>query len=236
MKHFLINHIEKSNQFRSAPFWAWNSKLEPEEIRRQIRIMHQMHMGGFFMHSRAGLATQYLGKEYFECVNAAIDEAKKLNMHASLYDEDRWPSGAAGGLATKDKRYRMQYLEEYDLSSPIIGEKNDYILLNVFALHIDKDGNVIEYKKAVSNETLPPNWVLKQYVSRIADNQENYNGAAYLDTTDKDSVENFIKSTHEKYYQECGDKFGKSVKYFFTDEPKSKRGKKHEISNFSCRS
>ena len=140
-------------------------------------------------------------------------------MHASLYDEDRWPSGAAGGLATKDKRYRMQYLEEYDLSSPIIGEKNDYILLNVFALHIDKDGNVIEYKKAVSNETLPPNWVLKQYVSRIADNQENYNGAAYLDTTDKESVENFIKSTHEKYYQECGDKFGKSVKYFFTDEP-----------------
>ena len=31
-------------------------------------------------------------------------------MKAWLYDEDRWPSGAAGGIVTRDKRYRMRYL------------------------------------------------------------------------------------------------------------------------------
>ena len=45
------------NDYRGAPFWAWNGKLEPDELRRQIRIMHRMGLGGFFMHSRVGLDT-----------------------------------------------------------------------------------------------------------------------------------------------------------------------------------
>ncbi|HPO52754.1 MAG TPA: hypothetical protein PK165_07990, partial [bacterium] len=96
--------------YRGAPFWAWNGKLEPEELTRQIRIMYQMGLGGFFMHSRVGLDTAYLSKEWFECINACADEAEKLGMLAYLYDEDRWPSGAAGGLVTKNPEYRMRYL------------------------------------------------------------------------------------------------------------------------------
>ena len=46
--------------WRGKPFWAWNGKLEPEELRRQIRVMRRMGMGGFFMHARVGLATPYL--------------------------------------------------------------------------------------------------------------------------------------------------------------------------------
>ena len=72
-------------EFRGAPFWAWNGKLAPEEVRRQIRIMHDMKMGGFFMHSRAGLATEYLGKEWFDCVRAAVDEARSLGMKAASW-------------------------------------------------------------------------------------------------------------------------------------------------------
>ena len=42
---------------RGKPFWAWNGKLEPDELRRQIRLMQRMGLGGFFMHSRVGLDT-----------------------------------------------------------------------------------------------------------------------------------------------------------------------------------
>ncbi len=31
-------------------------------------------------------------------------------MLAYLYDEDRWPSGAAGGLVTKNLKYGIRYL------------------------------------------------------------------------------------------------------------------------------
>ena len=47
------------SQYRSAPFWSWNDDLEPEELSRQIRDMQQQGMGGFFMHSREGLETEY---------------------------------------------------------------------------------------------------------------------------------------------------------------------------------
>ncbi|MBR6374223.1 MAG: hypothetical protein IKS20_13675, partial [Victivallales bacterium] len=97
-------------EFRAAPFWAWNAKLEPAELRRQIRLMKKMGLGGFFMHSRVGLDTEYLGKDWFKCIRACIDEAKKNGMNAWLYDEDRWPSGAAGGLVTKDDRYKEKKL------------------------------------------------------------------------------------------------------------------------------
>ena len=32
--------------YRDTPIWAWNCKLDPEELNRQIRIFRQMGMGG----------------------------------------------------------------------------------------------------------------------------------------------------------------------------------------------
>ena len=96
-KKFLAQFKHPTSEFRGAPFWAWNGKLDPEELRKQVRIMHRMGLGGFFMHSRVGLNTPYLGPEWMKCVDACVDEAEKLDMQAWLYDEDRWPSGAAGG-------------------------------------------------------------------------------------------------------------------------------------------
>jgi len=45
-----------SSRYRGKPFWAWNGKLEPEELRRQIRqvvedpekFLHQARQRGFF--------------------------------------------------------------------------------------------------------------------------------------------------------------------------------------------
>ena len=34
---------------RPVPFWSWNDKLEPGELRRQIGAMQNAGMGGFFM-------------------------------------------------------------------------------------------------------------------------------------------------------------------------------------------
>ena len=44
-------------EFRGAPFWAWNSKLEIPELLRQIRHLKRMGFGGFVMHARVGLNT-----------------------------------------------------------------------------------------------------------------------------------------------------------------------------------
>ncbi len=220
MKKLNFKNLGSDPIYRSAPFWAWNSVIEPDEVRRQIRIMHDMHMGGFFIHSRAGLATEYLGKEWFKCVKAAVDEAEKLNMYANLYDEDRWPSGIAGGAITQEKKFRMRYLEFYDAAAPLPCAAEDITLNKVYILTLSEHGEVIAYRKAgEAPEAVAPQEKLVRLIVRIAPSSENYNNGSYLDTTDPDAVRAFIDSTYEKYFSEFGKKFGKSIPYFFTDEP-----------------
>ena len=96
------------DQYRGLPFWCWNGKLDKAEVVRQVHILKDMGFRGFFMHSRTGLETEYLGQEWFEIVTTAAQEAKKLGMTAWLYDEDRWPSGTCGGTVTFAKENRMR--------------------------------------------------------------------------------------------------------------------------------
>ena len=90
-----FKHVDK--KYRPIPFWSWNEKLDTEETKRQIRIMDEAGIGGYFMHARGGLATEYMGEEWFENVAASIEEGDKLGMHSWAYDENGWPSGFGGG-------------------------------------------------------------------------------------------------------------------------------------------
>ena len=64
-------------EHRAKPFWSWNGELTTEELMRQIDVLEDMGFGGFFMHSRTGLQTEYLGEDWFRLTNECADEAKK---------------------------------------------------------------------------------------------------------------------------------------------------------------
>ena len=93
---FSISGVDGAS-WRPMPFWSWNDKLEPEELCRQVRRMKEGGYGGFFMHARGGLGTEYMGEAYMACVEACVREATRLGMEAWLYDENGWPSGFGGG-------------------------------------------------------------------------------------------------------------------------------------------
>lgn len=99
------------NEYCPIPFWSWNEKLDTAESRRQVGLMDDVGIGGFFMHARGGLQTEYMGKEWFENVSASVDEANKRGMHAWAYDENGWPSGFGGGKVNgKGLKYQQKYL------------------------------------------------------------------------------------------------------------------------------
>ncbi len=103
------------NKYRPVPFWSWNEKLETEETKRQVREMEQVGIGGFFMHARGGLQTEYMGEEWFDNVEAAIEEAEQQQMFPWAYDENGWPSGFGAGVVNGlGLEYQQKYLRMED--------------------------------------------------------------------------------------------------------------------------
>jgi hypothetical protein len=206
--------------FRGQPFWAWNGALEPAELRRQVRLMKRMGLGGFFMHSRVGLDTPYLKDEWFRCVEACIDEAQKQGMLAWMYDEDRWPSGAAGGLVTKDLRWRRRSLAMSELASPAeLKWTADVVAAFTARLKESLAFNVTQVprgRKPVSVASGERILVFRVAVDRPS---SQYNDATYLDTLNPSGVKRFIAVTHEAYRHAVGRHFGGVVPGIFTDEP-----------------
>lgn len=197
-----------------APFWAWNGKLEPEILKEQIHTFKEMGFGGFYMHSRTGLATEYLSEEWFKNIDFCISEAEKIGLLAYLYDEDRWPSGAAGGIVTADDRFKSRRLYCTTESEVENGK-----LLAVFAVTFndDKISSIRRIKDDVM-QTYDDEKVYYFY-QIFANTAAWYNNGTYLNTLDPEAVRRFVEVTHKEYAQRYGDKFSKSIPAIFTDEP-----------------
>ncbi|MBQ8164792.1 MAG: hypothetical protein IJZ94_03140 [Clostridia bacterium] len=203
MKKFL-NHVdEHAIEYGSLPFWSWNDKLDPKELRRQINVMKDLQMNGFFMHARAGLETEYLSDEWYECINACIDEAEKLGMEAWSYDENGFPSGFGGGKVLEDRANWATYIV-HEISKEFPTESNqDKVLLAVYVMKDNKISRVTEacdaYEYIAVYQKFDP---------------------SYVDTTDAEITKKFIEVTHEDYKKHIdASSFGKSMPGFFTDEP-----------------
>ncbi len=200
-----------SATYRGAPFWSWNSKLEPERLQRQIEIMHEGGMGGFFMHSRYGLKTPYLSEEWFECVGVCLEKARQLEMKAYLYDEDRWPSGPAGGFVTREHpELRLKYL----VGGPKGAVEAEGAPLAAFQVELDDEGRLLGYAPCSPDD----DGALVFFVQ--SDKPTGWtNDGGYIDTMSHEPVREFLRVTHEQYYERFGEDFGGLVPAIFTDEP-----------------
>ena len=203
-------------EYRAAPFWAWNSKLEAEELCRQIDTFREMGLGGFHMHVRTGLENKYLSDEFMGLVRSCVDHAKRCDMLAWLYDEDRWPSGAAGGIVTTDRKYRERYIC-FTANENYTPAADDFKLLATFDIRLGEDKGLASYKKlADGEEALGARW---QVWCEVSPDQPWYNGQGALDVLSPAAVKKFIEVTHDRYKETVGDEFGKTVPAIFTDEP-----------------
>lgn len=201
-----------SREYRAVPFWAWNNKLDAEELCNQIEVLKKMGFGGVNIHSRTGMATKYLSDEFFKCVEACILKAESEDMNTWLYDEDRWPSGSAGGLVTKEHKFRERFL--YISKNP-----PDVKPIAVYDIELNKDGTLKRSRRISVNDNAKG---IKIYASiKIAEDSPWYNNQAYLNTIDPESVKKFIEVTYVEYFNKVGSYFGKEIPAIFTDEPHS---------------
>ena len=205
------------NAYREIPFWSWNDILEPDELRRQIELIQQGGWGGFFMHARIGLRTAYMGKQWMAAVRASVAAARDLGIDAWMYDEDKWPSGFAGGLSTAPRAdFRAQYLIAKVDDRPALLEER----IATYAAR-DVDGRLVD----IRHHDCPPfenpeDRLIQVYPQTMPLGDMNwFNGTAYLNLMNRDAVRLFIETTHEVYRDAVGADFGATIPGMFTDEP-----------------
>jgi len=179
------------------PFWSWNDRLKPDELRAQIRNMHEIGMKGFFMHARGGLETEYLSDEWFDAVAASVDEAKRLGMEAWSYDENGWPSGFAGGALLTDPDNFARYLVGAEETARPAGE-------DVLGVYVIENGVC----RAAAGTDAGPFFVVRERTD-----------PSYVDVLRADVTARFLAATHEEYKRRLGGDFGGAMPGFFTDEP-----------------
>lgn len=220
-----------TSEYRGTPFWAWNNYLTKSELERQIDFFKEMGLGGFHMHVRTGLKNKYLSDEYMELVNDCVKKAKDEKMLAWLYDEDRWPSGAAGGFVTCDEKYRARCMlftpfkvkEGYTPNEARAegGRSNKGKVIACYDVVLDNDGYLKSYKRIDENDDVQG---VKWYAMLEVHTPSSwYNGQTYADTLSKDTIKRFIEVTHERYKETVGNEFGNTVPAIFTDEPQFSR-------------
>ena len=163
------------SKYRCVPFWSWNGELDEKKLVKQIEWMYTNGVGGFFMHARGGLTTEYLSEKWFSCVKACVKKAQELGMEAYAYDENGWPSGFAGGKLLEDMENHDRYLTF---------SKGKYDTQALVSYQI-KDNRLIRTNEGTD--------CLNIYMHYSVSTADILNGEV---------VDKFIALTHEKYWQQ----------------------------------
>lgn len=209
---------DSSHAYRSLPFWAWNDALSNDELLFQMKQMHKQGMGGFFIHSREGLETPYLSADWMEHVSFTLKEAQRLGLEAWIYDEDKWPSGSAGGMVSKAgadytaKVVSLQYLQG------ATSQAFDCLLLDDRVLSVYGYNAETQQFFPLHEKPEHPTDLLAARCE-ISGTSDWYNGSAPTDMMNPKAVAYFLEHTHAAYEQSLGSLGMNQVAGFFSDEP-----------------
>lgn len=223
-----------TSEYRGTPFWAWNGKLDRQELLEQIKNFKKMGLGGFHMHVRTGMDSPYMTEEFMGFIRFCIDTAREEGMLAWLYDEDRWPSGTAGGRVTagKPENARKSLLlttQPYAPDRPHQAKKpepgrgqecirqDNGVLLAVYDVRLNADGTLASGKRICEDEKAEGTKWYAYMEHATADPW--FNNQAYVDTLRPEAIVDFIHHTHDVYHEYVGADFGGVVPAIFTDEP-----------------
>ena len=223
--------------YRGAPFWAWNGDLSKMPLNEEIEHMKEMGMGGFFIHPRVGMYTRYLSDAFMDSIKQSVEKAKQIGMTPWLYDEDRYPSGFAGGFVVeKHPEYwqrRLLFTTENLAARPAESDENLYpgppVLLARYQVELNEEGQLVRYRRLSDSEAADGLvwYAWMEYTAPTA----RFHQKGYIDTMNPEAVREFLRQTHERYLEVVGDEFGKTIPGIFTDEPQMPRKKALKWSN-----
>ena len=201
------------NPWRPLAFWGWNDRIDPEEVRRQVREMARGGLGGYIVHARRGLEAAYMGLEWMEGIRVAVDEGAKAGLAAWFCDENGGPSGACSGRVYGGReafRAKSLVFEEVQPSAWQPSEAT----VAVFVARKERGGSYAAFRRVEDPRSL----------GRLAIKTDEaavhfvYRSGEYVDVFSRKATEEFLRQTHERYAGVLGGEFGRAIPGIFTAE------------------
>lgn len=219
-----------SAEFSILPFWAWNGTLKEPELKRQIDMMLEKGIDGAFMHARKGIEkeynteTTYFSEGWWNAVDATLRYSKEKNFHPCLYDEDKWPSGSAGGrtVASNPKEFAKKGLK-YTRKDFTVSDAKMRITLNKskvfkqFAVRLTGENSFVRSSQTDLSNIKDSCWDIpngKWAIITFSAIKE----PGQIDYLNSAAVASFIQITHEAYYSRFAKYFGSTIPGVFFDE------------------
>jgi hypothetical protein len=213
-------------EYSLLPFWSWNGTLTADKLTWQMDQMQEKGIHGAFLHSRAGLdesETPYFSDGFWNAMDTTIKHAASIGFQTYLYDEDKWPSGSAGGRTVAANP--LEFVKKVIVYSKmeVVGPQTIQLNLqkkpmSVFAGRISETGKYdfssqVNVSNQASGEWKVPSgrWAIVSF-AMLQDPEKQID---YLDSL---AVAKFIDITHEEYFRRYGQYFGNTIPGIFFDE------------------
>src|SRR5690554_6277759 len=209
------NFYNPSSEYRSSPLLVFNEVITESELDRMINELHESGFGGFFVHPRPGLVTEYLSEDWLKLYKYAVDLASELGMEAWIYDENSYPSGFAGGHVPEQMPESYNQGQGFKLTKYSVLPDSlpaDYLcLINTNGRYTDITSEIIDHKGKEGDYYV--------YEKTFYSSSPWYAGYSYVDLLLPGVTEKFIEVTMEGYNRVLGSDYNKTLRGVFTDEP-----------------
>lgn len=214
------------SQYSLLPFWSWNNTLIPEKLNWQMDQMVDKGIYGAFMHARSGLdesATPYFSQGWWTAVESTVKHAHETGFQACLYDEDKWPSGSAGGRTIQDNPKEFTKKALYYSTMEVQGPQSVQINfpnrpLAIFAAPLGKNGEYNHSRQIELTQLWKSVWQAPAGHWQIIAFNVVIDPHEQIDYMDSAAVANFLHITHDEYYKRLSPYFGSTIPGVFFDE------------------
>lgn len=221
-------------KWRPIPLWFWNNTtIVGDELEKQLEQMVKTdYYGGCaILPFGEGFRPGYLSDDYFTLYSRAIETARRLGAHMSIYDEYGFPSGSMGaingsGVTTFKNNHPEHTVKRLDKTEFTASGGTTFFrkitltgkLMSLVAWN-KTSNEIVNLRQNLSPDNQLTWEVPGEGTWRVMAFQCVTDGDPNVDYLSSEAVSLFIKDTHEAYYSHFPESFGQTVVSTFFDEP-----------------
>lgn len=221
--------------YRPIPLWFWNNTtINASTLEEQLEQMVNTdgYGGCAILPFGTNFRPSYLSTDYFALYARAIEKARQLGAHMSIYDEYGFPSGSMGAINGSGVKtfmnnhpdYTVKRLDKIEYRIDRGATFNRLLtytgkLMSVVAWNSESK-QIINLRSNLNEDTKRLTWTAPDETGwHIMVCQCITDGDPNVDYLSPEAVKLFIQDTHEAYFKQYSNDFGKTIVSTFFDEP-----------------